>query len=57
MRTRRSPSIVAFLAAALAVTVVLGAAGARAQEEPTGIGEADWQGVLGVRAPVSTAQR
>jgi minor extracellular serine protease Vpr len=57
MRMRRSPSVVALLAAALAVTVVLGAPGARAQEDPTTIDEADWQGVLGVRAAVSTAQR
>src|ERR1043165_2894607 len=57
MRTRGSPSVVALVAAALAVTVVLGAPGARAQEDPTAIDEADWEGVLGVRAPVSTAQR
>src|SRR5262245_43313565 len=59
MRTRRSPSAAALVAAVLAATVVFGTvgAGARAQEQPTAIDEADWQGVLGVRAPVSTAQR
>ena len=43
------------VAATVAATVVFGAVGARAQEQPTAIDEADWQGVLGVRAPVSTA--
>ena len=56
MRTRRSRRTVALLAAALAVGV--GAVGGRAQEEPAGsVDEAGWQGVLGVRAAVSTAQR
>jgi subtilisin family serine protease len=45
------------VAAALAA-LVLGAAGARGQEESgQSVDEAGWQGVLGVRAPVSTAQR
>ena len=55
MRTRRSRNVVAL---GVAVALLLGAIGARAQEEPsTTIDEAGWQGVLGVRAPVSTAQR
>ncbi|HSJ93974.1 MAG TPA: S8 family serine peptidase [Gaiellaceae bacterium] len=42
----------------MAVAIVLGAAGARAQAPPTvAIDEAGWQGVLGVRTAVSTAQR
>ncbi len=57
MRTRRSPSVLVLVAATVAATVVFGAVGARAQEQPTAIDEADWQGVLGVRAPVSTAER
>src|SRR6476646_4223784 len=57
MRTRRSPSFLVLVAATVAATVVFGAVGARAQEQPTAIDEADWQGVLGVRAPVSTAER
>jgi minor extracellular serine protease Vpr len=53
---RRSPSLVALAGVGLALLV--GAIGARAQEKPsTSIDEAGWQGVLGVRAPVSTAQR
>jgi subtilisin family serine protease len=41
-----------------AAAVLLGAAGARAQEtSPTSIDEAGWQGVLGVRGAISTAQR
>ena len=57
MRTRLSRSRAVGLAAG-AVLVLLFAAGARAQE-PSGsaIDEAGWQGVLGVRAAVSTAQR
>jgi minor extracellular serine protease Vpr len=51
----------ALLVALLAV-VLLGAAGARAQETPPAsttspLDEAGWQGVLGVRGVVSTAQR
>ena len=43
---------------AVALAVAIGAVGARAQEQPTtSVDEAGWQGVLGVRAPVSTAQR
>ncbi len=57
MRTRRSLSVSALVGVAAAATVLLGTVGARAQEAPTAIDEADWQGVLGVRAPVSTAQR
>ncbi|MGH3137876.1 MAG: S8 family serine peptidase [Gaiellaceae bacterium] len=57
MHTRLSPSRAAGLSAT-ALLVLLLAAGARAQE-PTvsSIDEAGWQGVLGVRAAVSTAQR
>jgi subtilisin family serine protease len=41
-----------------ALALVLGATGGRAQEGvPQSVDEAGWQGVLGVRAPVSTAQR
>jgi minor extracellular serine protease Vpr len=47
----------ALLGAAAAVALVLGAGGGRAQQPATTIDEAGWQGVLGVRAPVSTAQR
>jgi minor extracellular serine protease Vpr len=53
---RRSRNAV-LLGAAAAVALVLGATGARAQQPATTIDEAGWQGVLGVRAPVSTAQR
>ena len=56
MRMRPSPRALALLAAAAALAV--GAAGGRAQEQPAqSVDEAGWQGVLGVRAPVSTAQR
>jgi len=56
MRTRRSRSFV--ILASVGVALVLGGVGARAQEQPTAsIDEAGWQGVLGVRASVSTAQR
>jgi minor extracellular serine protease Vpr len=57
MRTRRSPRRLSIVAAIVAAAV-LGAAGADAQEQPAqSVDEAGWQGVLGVRAPVSTAQR
>ena len=57
MRPWRSrPATVA--AAAVVLVAVLGATGARAQEAPvTSIDEAGWQGVLGVRTAISTAQR
>jgi minor extracellular serine protease Vpr len=55
MRMRRSRS--AALLAGAVVALVVGAAGSRAQQPATTIDEAGWQGVLGVRAPVSTAQR
>ena len=43
---------------AAALALVLGVAGTGAQEQPAqSVDEAGWQGVLGVRAPVSTAQR
>ncbi len=46
------------LAAAAGVALVLGAAGGRAQQSPAqSVDEAGWQGVLGIRASVSTAQR
>ena len=51
----RATASVVGLAAAL---LLLGGAGARAQETPLpSLDEAGWQGVLGVRAAVSTAQR
>lgn len=47
-----------YLAGAATVALALGVAGGRAQEQPEqAVDEAGWQGVLGVRAPVSTAQR
>ncbi len=46
------------LVGAVVVALVLGVAGGSAQEPPVqSVDEAGWQGVLGVRAPVSTAQR
>jgi minor extracellular serine protease Vpr len=46
------------LVGAAAAALVLGAAGGHAQEAPsTSVDKAGWQGVLGVRTPVSTAQR
>jgi len=54
-RPRSTPLLAAAIVAAVAL---LGGAGARAQEAPvTSVDEAGWQGVLGVRAPISTAQR
>ena len=56
MRTPPSRSLLAVIAALAAV--VLGVAGANAQEAPQPvIDEAGWQGVLGVRGVVSAAQR
>jgi subtilisin family serine protease len=56
MRTHRSRS--ARLAVATALAALLAAAGAGAQEQSvSALDEAGWQGVLGVRTPVSTAQR
>jgi len=56
MRTRRSRSALALLVTGLVLGI--GAAGGRAQQEPQpSVDEAGWQGVLGVRAAVSTAQR
>ena len=56
MRMRRSRNGV--VALGVAVALLAGVIGARAQEQPsTTIDEAGWQGVLGVRATVSTAQR
>ncbi len=46
------------MAAATAITLLLGGVGARAQDPSVAsLDEAGWQGVLGVRAAVSTAQR
>ncbi len=54
----RSRSALPVLAAGVATALLLGAGGARAQEAPaTTVDEAGWQGVLGVRASVSAAQR
>jgi minor extracellular serine protease Vpr len=56
MRTRLSPRALALLVAAAALAV--GAAGGHAQEQRAqSVDEAGWQGVLGVRDAVSTAQR
>ena len=56
MRTRLSPRRA--VAAATLAAAALGVVGAHAQEQPAqSVDEAGWQGVLGVRASVSTAQR
>ena len=56
MRLSRSAVLVAGAAATAAL--LLASTGARAQQAPsTPVDEAGWQGVLGVRAAVSTAQR
>jgi len=56
MRLSRSATLVAGAAAATAL--LLASSGAHAQQAPsTPVDEAGWQGVLGVRAAVSTAQR
>src|SRR5262245_41414420 len=56
MRMRRSHSLAAL--ASVAVALVFGGIGAHAQAQPTtSLDEAGWQGVLGVRAAVPTAQR
>ena len=58
MRTRPSRSRAAFAAVATVATIALGASGAHAQEpSAAAIDEAGWQGVLGTRPTVSTAQR
>jgi len=57
MRTPLSLRARALLLGAAAAALVVGAAGGRAQQQPASIDEAGWQGVLGVRTPVSTAQR
>lgn len=57
MRMRLSRSYAVGLATAVALVLLL-AVGARAQEPSvSSLDEAGWQGVLGVRAAVSTAQR
>lgn len=58
MRTRPSRRR-QLLAGGALVALVVGVAGGHAQEQPPAqaVDEAGWQGVLGVRAPVSTAQR
>jgi subtilisin family serine protease len=54
----RPPRSRVVLAAAVSAAFLLGGAGARAQEGSlSSIDEAGWQGVLGVRGPISTAQR
>ena len=56
MRLSRSAVLVAGAAATAAL--LLASTGARAQQAPsTPVDEAGWQGVLGIRAAVSTAQR
>ncbi|HSG13376.1 MAG TPA: hypothetical protein VLA22_05860, partial [Gaiellaceae bacterium] len=58
MPMRPSRSRAAAAALGIAVAIAIGAAGARAQEpSDTALDEAGWQGVLGVRPAVSTAQR
>ncbi len=58
MRTRPRPRALTFAAAALALAAGLGVTGARAQQAPVpSIDEAGWQGVLGIRGTISTAQR
>jgi subtilisin family serine protease len=58
MRTRRSPSTLACAVCVGVAALLLGGAGTRAATQPVvSIDEAGWQGVLGVRAAVSTAQR
>jgi subtilisin family serine protease len=57
MPTHLSRNAAALLATTATLALLLGATGGRAQQQPTSIDEAGWQGVLGVRAPVSTAQR
>jgi minor extracellular serine protease Vpr len=58
MRTRRSYSRRIAALGLTVVAVLAGGAGAGAQEVPLpAIDEAGWQGVLGIRAAVSTAQR
>lgn len=59
MHTRLLRSRAAGIAGgATAITLLLGVVGVRAQEPPAAsLDEAGWQGVLGVRAAVSTAQR
>jgi minor extracellular serine protease Vpr len=55
---RLSPSAVLVAGAAATVALLLASTGARAQQAPSNpVDEAGWQGVLGVRAAVSTAQR
>ncbi len=58
MRMPRSRSRLLSVAGLATALLLLGAAGARAQDAPpTSLDEAGWQGVLGVRSAVSTAQR
>jgi minor extracellular serine protease Vpr len=59
MRMRPAPSVGVVAALGLAVAAMLvGGGRARAQEPPAAsIDEAGWQGVLGVRGAISTAQR
>jgi minor extracellular serine protease Vpr len=56
MRLSRSPATLVATAAVLALLLAAGGGRAQEQQAPS-IDEAGWQGVLGVRAPVSTAQR
>ena len=58
MRTPRSRRALSLVAGVAIATLVLGVVGSRAQDAPpVSVDKAGWQGVLGVRAPVSTAQR
>jgi subtilisin family serine protease len=57
MRTPPSRSLRALLLGGAALALALGVAGSRAQDQPSSVDAAGWQGVLGVRTPVSTGQR
>ena len=57
MHRSRSALAAGAFAAIAAVVLLAGAGGPSLKSEPLSIDEAGWQGVLGVRAPVSTAQR
>lgn len=57
MHRSRSALAGGAFAAIAAIVLLAGAGGPSRASEPLSIDEAGWQGVLGVRAPVSTAQR
>jgi subtilisin family serine protease len=57
MRLRRSLGVLVPLAAMAALLLIAGGGAESATPVVTPVDEAGWQGVLGVRTPVSTAQR